>query len=72
MLAFKDGKPMVKRSGGKKMRLDNEWLELVMYPSIEVDKPMILLVRGMHRHNEIITIRTTSDVEFILTGRNPE
>jgi len=64
--AYIDGDCKVKRT--KKMNApDMEWTKLYIYPSIEIGKPLtLLLITG---EDEDVTILWTTPVQSILTGR---
>lgn len=44
------------------MRQDNEWINLVTVPEINVGEGMRFVVSGLHEDPNVVTIRTTSYV----------
>lgn len=68
--AYFDGVCKVKRVGTEKLR-DLNWRDLIMYPSIEIGKPLILIIVGDNDNKDEFTVRWTTPVQSILTGRQP-
>ena len=68
LFAYIQGKLKVKRQG-KKDNKNLEWVDLYIYPSIEIGEPLTLIIMKDSSRIEDAVIRWTTPVQSIGTGR---